>query len=464
MATAEIDSKRNSDKRVCQGRQLVNNKESAAVPSKKVSSGILTSPKEIFNGILNRAKSGRGRQAEVEVKQTARNTEIAKSQPLDHDRRASTNSSVADTETASVTVDGHHDHISNDSSVESTLSPNSQSQNESKNTRKSSNSSIETDTGSVDWDGWAETPCIECGVVGSQQMLKCSSCKLETCAPCTKLSEAQISNIRSLKWKCPLCVTEFKKQKGVLSVSVASEPNAQMDRIEAMFLEMSKTLSSKADSSVVSNLESRLEKRIDQLEKALETAISSAKQPSTPENIPQAPLENNHPVSNNFREIMQEQLEEWKDEERRKLNVILYNLPENTQNTETDETQTLELLSHILGEPAEAKIERIFRLGKADQQKTRPISVRFRNIEAKRSVMKQTYKVKDSGFNQVSVASDLTSKQRIAQKIVYEEMKRRRMAGESDLVMRRGEIVRRKAAPDHSQTGNPPMSPTNVRT
>ena len=142
---------------------------------------------------------------------------------------------------------------------------------------------------------------------------------------------------------------------------------------------------------------------------------------------------------------MREQLEEWKDEEKRKLNIILYNAPEELDCPDNDRTKTLDLVRLVLGESGESKIEKIVRLGRATPNTSRPICIQFRDTETKRTVISKAYKLKDSIFRHVAIARDLTPKQRVEQKIVYEEMKRRKLAGETDLVIRRGEIVNKSS-------------------
>ena len=151
---------------------------------------------------------------------------------------------------------------------------------------------------------------------------------------------------------------------------------------------------------------------------------------------------------------VEEAIVEFKEEERRKNNIIVSGLPEISGVKEGEgETSTSEienLLNYIGTQDPEithGDILEAFRLGKPrEDKKPRIVKVVFKNQEIKKKVVKKAInknkRERDPNMK-VYVNDDLTVKQREEDRILREELKRRRALGED--VMRRGnEIVQRK--------------------
>jgi len=117
-----------------------------------------------------------------------------------------------------------------------------------------------------------------------------------------------------------------------------------------------------------------------------------------------------------------EELEEEKDVESRKANIILYRVPEDrTDNVATrndkDKAYVKDLLDSVFDIKCQpGDIVKMYRLGRwtGDGSVPRPLLVGFSQVEMKSSVMGALRQLKeaDDRFKNVSISNDLTPKQR----------------------------------------------------
>ena len=142
--------------------------------------------------------------------------------------------------------------------------------------------------------------------------------------------------------------------------------------------------------------------------------------------------------------------EEEKDKERRKYNLIFYKIPESDSST-GKERMKFDCVAlkdiferknvHLKAE----NIERIFRLGDFEKAvKPRPILIKFKTVEYKKSILSQCSKLKYLK-NNVSIpvfySLDLTEKERKERKKLVDELKSRKEKGEDNIGIRKNKIV-----------------------
>lgn len=149
-------------------------------------------------------------------------------------------------------------------------------------------------------------------------------------------------------------------------------------------------------------------------------------------------------------------LEEMKDRERRKDCIIVTNIRESE--SETSEERLKEdmegFLNHINKE-IEVKREdvvEIVRLGKKIEGRQRPMKIKMKSKELKDKVIRCSYSLNKGkrADERVYLNEDLTAKERIKNKELRDEKKRRERNGERDLIIRNGEIVKRRAPEDQT--------------
>ena len=123
---------------------------------------------------------------------------------------------------------------------------------------------------------------------------------------------------------------------------------------------------------------------------------------------------------------MQQEIVEMKEAESRRLNIMVFNLPESEKYDVKDrQAEDEELLKHILEEkmnidPHESEIMNPKRIGRREvvnggKVKKRPLRFTVKRFDSKRKVMTGNLllrKSKDDLFNKIYFTPDLTKKQR----------------------------------------------------
>ena len=130
----------------------------------------------------------------------------------------------------------------------------------------------------------------------------------------------------------------------------------------------------------------------------------------------------------------QEVITELQEQQKRKNNIILYNIEERHAADEDarvkyDVDSVLELVNYLKDDDDEEFIDEHFndikRLGAYDQERSRPLLVEFVSGEEKKNVFNKLNKLKDAPqhLKAVSVCHDMTRSQREADKVLVEQAK-----------------------------------------
>lgn len=131
--------------------------------------------------------------------------------------------------------------------------------------------------------------------------------------------------------------------------------------------------------------------------------------------------------------------DEIADRDRRKRNVIVYNLPEEP-NRAADKAKFIEVCKAVSSNGI--SIEKLFRLGRKAQNRHRPLLVRFDSENDRQSILSAAPRLRLSDeFKQVYIVNDKTKVERERHKQVIIELKRRRSNGETNIFVRNGNIV-----------------------
>ncbi|XP_052761306.1 uncharacterized protein LOC128203795 [Mya arenaria] len=148
------------------------------------------------------------------------------------------------------------------------------------------------------------------------------------------------------------------------------------------------------------------------------------------------------------RNVILEEKEEELERDRRRLNVVIYSLPESTnpsieQRKEEDIREVDFIINNTLN--LNVTVDNVFRLGKLVPNNARPRPVRFtvKDFPAKRNVLNAASKLKNhEKYSRIYLTNDLTPVQRKAAFELREEKRRRERGGEVGLAIRKGRIVK----------------------
>jgi len=139
-------------------------------------------------------------------------------------------------------------------------------------------------------------------------------------------------------------------------------------------------------------------------------------------------------------------LEEVEDRCRRRKNLIFSGIPEQTSGSvenrkEMDLSQIEEILKELVPDVGDDDLLEVHRIGRAESGKCRILKVRFRDEDDRINVLRNAKRLRDMPDRKgVYINPDLTVLQRKERKVLTEEMKRRKNAGE-DVIILRGKVV-----------------------
>ena len=279
--------------------------------------------------------------------------------------------------------------------------------------------------------------CDRCGSSDSWKCIDCLNISLE-------VYDLLISgNGNALKWFCDKCETAMMSTHEVKSPTdnKIDEITAMLEKILEKFDSIENRLAAKADSTVVADLEVRLRA----IEERLSAPIAAASEVRTEE----APNKGDSRA-----EIVEMNLGEMHDRERRKNNIIVYNIRESTSEC-TDERKLHDMAEVTELVSSEMNISTVLsdpvRLGpKLENMKwPRPLRVTVDSESSKWKILKESKNLTGSrkeSFRTIYIKRDMTPLERDHDRKLRKQLLNRR--GQSTdsgdnrkWIIRKGKIV-----------------------
>ena len=152
-----------------------------------------------------------------------------------------------------------------------------------------------------------------------------------------------------------------------------------------------------------------------------------------------------------------EALGEAQDKERRKLNLIITNVKESTKTIsiekQRDDLEQAKALIRQITDLSDEEIEEPVRLGKEGGNRPRLLRVKVKSEGKKREIIKKapTSKVNANIPDKKTryyFNNDYTPKERETNHKLREELRDRLQKGETNLIIRNGQVIKRKDPPD----------------
>lgn len=175
------------------------------------------------------------------------------------------------------------------------------------------------------------------------------------------------------------------------------------------------------------NLQEELNDKIEKLEKSkveLETSIKQdMKKSLTTASTPSQPS----PTSI-VKETVSNATSEMKDKERRKNNIVIYNMEEHETNLKSeserlDTEKICEISNKVLEINLKSSDFNTLRIGKKQTGQRRPILVKLKHEESKTSIMSNLKRLKGSPYEGIGFAHDLTKLERVEYNKLKDERK-----------------------------------------
>lgn len=293
-------------------------------------------------------------------------------------------------------------------------------------TRNSTSSSNSTDT----YASEVAVPCKQCEKMVSNNGLQCSFCENWYCQPCTELTPAVLRSLDDspdcLMWFCKACLTALPGLKKLL-VTVTACETEHKDIKERLGILEQKEKELQIKSSI-------LEDKVNNIEDLEQNRDYSQN------------------INNNLSDMVDSVMLERADQEKRRLNLICFNMEESNNETSLgrrdDDLNKLQgiLINHLRVD-SEIVISDLVRLGKKldDSVRPRPLRFKVKDMEGKNIILRAGKYMRNSeneSIKNMYITPDLTKKQRDEAYKLRQEKKQRIEAGEENLRIVRGKIVK----------------------
>ena len=274
-----------------------------------------------------------------------------------------------------------------------------------------------------------------------QEGIACDMCRIWFHIGCAKVSMEEykvLQKSKRMKWYCEKCDCKMHNNSAVIS-----EQKIKMVRMEN-------------DQREIKEKMGELQSEIESLKQIILNLQKEVRAQNISTNNRTRDMENNEGEENNQLEIIREEMRESQEKEKKKNNLILFNVPEsveqrNESRIEDDKKWCKKVFSRREGLGLEIQDEdviEVIRLGKRQElenSKPRPLLVKMYSAGIKWHVIKNAKKLKNSSEEDVKkifIVPDLTEKEREKDRELRKELERRRNNGEAGWYIKSGELLR----------------------
>ena len=301
---------------------------------------------------------------------------------------------------------------------------------------------------------------MTCGeeVKDGEPGVQCEACFRWFHADCQSVPKAAITALNKFKmlsWFCAACKLAITKviNADEVSSSQLTQIEAKVDRLEnAVKQTLQEIHAEVARHAETTDMQT---KQVEQAIQAVElqkntyaqavkgTCSDMVKQVTARiEAIPK-PVQQKYGI--NTAEEISGVFDNFLDREKRKLNLVVHNLEESSGDSYTEIVQqdTQKFVDMVKkGLKINARVTKAFRVGKKLPTKHRLLIVSMENMGVKTDILKMAYCLRQTtDYSNIYISPDLTWKEREEGKKLRAELARRREAGETNLVIRRGKIT-----------------------
>ena len=288
-------------------------------------------------------------------------------------------------------------------------------------------------------------PCDKCGKAESEYLIQCERCNQWVCTTCGN-TEAEMINLLSkwkqLHWFCSSCET--------IALGAVKDSSSNSSNIQSYDLAFKKQMSSDMQ-SMKKLIEQVIDSTKELKQKSYADMVKSPERLSTVTNV-----DNSKTLPNREQHNAIDAIDEYIDRERRKCNLIVHNVPENTMMTR-DRTEAnhkdYDAFKEIVNSGLkiqEFNIKKVTRLGKKWDTKTgkkweskpRLLLVVLEDESSKKNILSSAKQLRNSEeWGNIFISPDMTPQEREKNRSLRVELRRRREEGEPNLIIRRGRII-----------------------
>ena len=150
--------------------------------------------------------------------------------------------------------------------------------------------------------------------------------------------------------------------------------------------------------------------------------------------------------SESTEQVMAGMLQSFMDKDKRKFNIVVYNLPESpdadiSARNQHDVATFVSIVKECLR--LDVRVTKSFRAGKINSEKPRTLVLTLDDMGTKVQILEKAYKLSHSSkWRRIYIAPDRTLKEREEHKKLRDELKRRKEEGEGNITIRKGKVVK----------------------
>ena len=255
---------------------------------------------------------------------------------------------------------------------------------------------------------------VECDMCGNWYHGKCQNVTEE-------LYKVLGNKKYSINWYCDICDLSAKKiMSNVMRIQKRQDDmEKKLDGLDSKLSKLDQNVTSRLDEISRNGLDVDrcVDKVIEKIEDTMEKKISL-------------------------------ELEEYRERELRKANLMVSNLKESEQQSmDQRKNEDLQLFKDVLKElkTENVNIKSVTRIGEKANERPRLTKVVLANAVEKRDVLKGAKSLRNSkneAFKNIYINPDLTKHAREEGKKLRDELARRKHTGETNIAIRRGKIIR----------------------
>ena len=300
------------------------------------------------------------------------------------------------------------------------------------------------------------------GYTDIKKVINCSRCKLTYCMVCTVLTPSKLATLKDVssgaQWFCCHCLGGAMK---LLQADMDIEQlcRDRMEKMEKRISELSLKVNEKADKSDVLEMG----KRIDKIEQDIVDKASHPLSDSLKDQLADIKMSVQSEIKATIADTVTQEMNEMKEVERRKVNIMLYGLEEKaTGDKDADAMSDLREITDFITSDLNVRdvtITKCYRVGKRIRQddiqgaasatanpvQSRAIKVIFGSKRDKDQVMVAFWAKKNKKEKlKYGMANDYTKHENEVYQKLKKELKIRQEKGEQDLTIKRLKIVKKK--------------------
>ncbi len=260
-------------------------------------------------------------------------------------------------------------------------------------------------------DKWQCKECKKTFEEENAMVVECERCESHYCCKCIKMNKEDYKALNrraDIFWFCPPCAVKTKSQLGK-SVAIEECTTSMLEKVSEKIVE----------------LENKIDNKLGEMQSSIPNTVSTYAKA-----VAKGTAAQNNIISDIVKSTMTKAQNNEKLRESRENNIIIYRAEESdkTEPSERkdDDIAFFDSLCCEALDVGKINVSSITRLGKKENNKTRPLKVCLENPNEKQRIFRSAKRLKNASERfQVSISADLSEEDRKAVRKMVDQAKER---------------------------------------